>query len=82
MDSAEVCVLMAGPPELEYKGWLCCWWECVGTGYGSAAASGEVVGSLWWGEACDGPWDSGKLHRQTQEEQGSFALLDVAVEPC
>lgn len=55
MDSAEMCVLVAGSPELEYKDWLCCWWGCVGKDYDSVAASEEVVESLWWGEECDAP---------------------------
>lgn len=82
MDSAEVCVSVAGSLELEYKDWLCCWWGCAGRGYGSGAASGAVVGSLWWGEECDAPWGSGTLHCQTQEEQGSFVSPEAAVEPC
>lgn len=48
-------MLVAGSLELEYKDWLCCWWGCVGTGYDSVAASGEVVGSLWRGAECDAP---------------------------
>lgn len=55
MDSAEVCVLAAGPQEMEYRDWLCCCWRCVGTGYDSVAAPGEVVGSWRRGEECDGP---------------------------
>lgn len=45
MDSAEVCASAAGPLELEYTDWLCCWWGCVGRGCDSVAASGEEVGS-------------------------------------
>lgn len=48
-------VLVAGSQELEYKDWLCCWWGCVGMGYGSVVASAEVAGSLKREEECDGP---------------------------
>lgn len=72
MGSAEVCELVAGFLELECKGWLCCWWACVCTGYDSAAASEEAVGSPWREEECDDPWGSDKLHCQKQEQQGSF----------
>lgn len=54
---------------LEYKDLLCCWSVCVYTGYGSVAASGEAVGSLWLEEECDVPPGSGKLHCRTLEEQ-------------
>lgn len=78
-----MCGLAAGSLELEYKDWLCCWWGCVGTGYDSVAASGEVVGSSNWGEECDAPSGSDKLHRQMQEEPGSFvSLVAVVEEPC
>lgn len=65
-----VYVLAALSLELEYKDWLGCWWGCVDMGYESVAASGEVVGSLLWGEECDVLWDSGKLHCQMFEEGG------------
>lgn len=48
-------MLAAGSLGQGYKDWLCCWWGCVGTGYGSVAASEEAVGSLSWGEECDVP---------------------------
>lgn len=82
MGSVEVCELVAGFLELEYKDWLCCWWGCVGTGYDSAAASGEAVGSLWREEECDVPWGSDKLHYQKQEQQGSFVGQEVVQGPC
>lgn len=72
---------MAGFLELEYKDWLCCWWGYVGTGYDSVTASGEAVGSSMWEEECDAPWDSGKLHCRTKEEQGSSVTLEVDREP-
>lgn len=75
-------MLVAGSPEPEYKDWLCCSWGCAGMGYDSVAASGEEVGSLWWVEECDVPQDSGKLHCQMMEEQGSFVSLWMVVEPC
>lgn len=48
-------MLEAASLELEYRGWFCCCWGCVGTDYESVAASGEVVGSLWSGEEYDVP---------------------------
>lgn len=72
----------AGSQELGCKDWLCCWWECAGTGCDSVAAFGEAVGSSMRAEACDAPWDSGKQHRQTLKWQGSFARLEEEPEPC
>lgn len=80
--SVEVCALAARFPALGYKDWLCCWWGCVGTGYDSAAASGEVVASLWWEEECGGPWGSGKLHCRTPVGQDLSVSLEGLQEPC
>lgn len=55
--------------ELEYTDWLCWWWGCVGMGCDSVAASGEVEGSLKWGEECVVPQGSGKLHCQTADKE-------------
>lgn len=68
---------VAGPLELECKGWLCCWRGCVGTDCDSAAAFGEAVASSCSGEECDAQWGSGKLYCRTSKQQGSSVSLQM-----